>query len=144
MIWAIVIVIIGFFVISAISNNYKDNESLAGTSVEEKFSIIINRIIEYGFDGNAIVKKGYEKNHLVILSPEGTNHLVELLYSYGNLQITWKYKFYQKEMIHKRTFLNIRNLSSFEQVKVADIIIHEIDEKILLHKVNVMGDLNRS
>lgn len=142
MIWAIIIGIIGFFLFNLFSNNYKDTQSLAGTSVEEKFSIIINRIIEEGFDGNAIVKKGEVNGHLFIYNPEGSNHFVELLYSYGNLQITWKYKFYQKEMVFKRSFLNIRNLSSFEEINIANILIQELNDKIENHKSNVMQHLH--
>ena len=41
------------------------------------------------------------------------NQMIEFLYSQGVLAITWKYKYYQKELIHKRSFLNVRNLSLF-------------------------------
>lgn len=141
MIWAIIIGVIAIFIFNLVSNNVKDNQSLTGTTLEDKFSILINRIIDEGFDGNAIVKKGSDKSQLHIFNPEGTNHFVELLYSYGNLQITWKYKFYQKEMIYNRSFLNVRNLSSFEEINIANILIQEVIDKIKNHKSIVMRDL---
>lgn len=44
MIWAIIFAIIVVFIFNVVSNNFKDKESLAGTSLEEKFSILINKI----------------------------------------------------------------------------------------------------
>lgn len=140
MIWAIIIAVVGFFIFNMISNNHKDGQSLAGATLEKKFNILITKIINEGFNGDAIVKKGYDNSQLQIFNPEGTNHFVELLYSYGNLQVTWKYKFYQKEMIYNRSFLNVRNLSSFEEVKIANILIQEVTDKIQIHENNVLSN----
>lgn len=141
MIWAIIFAIIVVFIFNIISNNFKDKESLAGTSLEEKFSILINKINNDVFNGEAIVKKGSVNGYLTIFNPNGSQHYVELLYSYGNLDVTWKYKYYQKEMIYNRSFLNVRNLSSFEEIKIANILIQEVSDKIQNHKLIVMKDL---
>ncbi|QBN19753.1 hypothetical protein [Flavobacterium nackdongense] len=141
MIWAIIFGIAVVFIFNIVSNNFKDKVSLAGTSLEEKFSILISKINDEAFNGEAIVTKGSINGCLNIFNPNGSQHFVEIMYSYGNLQITWKYKYYQKEMIYNRSFLNIRNLSSFEEIKVANILIQEVSDKIENHKLIVMKDL---
>lgn len=140
MIWAIIFAIIVVFIFNIVSNNFKDKESLAGTSLEEKFSILINKINDEAFNGEAIATKGSINGCLNIFNPNASQHYVELLYSYGNLQITWKYKYYQKEMIYNRSFINVRNLSTFEQIKIANVLIQDVSDKIENHKSIVMKD----
>ena len=60
------------------------------------------------------------------------------MYNQGTLTIIWKYKYFQKELIHEKSFLNMRNLSIFEQEKIAEGFILEMNYKIEKHKELVM------
>lgn len=134
MIIGIVLLIIGSIVI----NTGKDNRELIGTSLEKKFNVIINMINESAFNGEGVIKE-YDKKHIYLIHPVGKNHLIEFLYSQGMLSITWKYKYFQKELIYRRNFLNVRNLSLFEQERKARALIEEMKIKIRNHKNSVLN-----
>jgi hypothetical protein len=57
------------------------------------------------------------------------------------LAITWKYKYFQKEIVHQRQFNNVRNLSLFEQQNIAKQMIDEMTIVIVNHKNNVIGGI---
>jgi len=139
MIWLIVIGIIGFFLFRFFSDLNKDNYDLQSQSLNEKFAVIVNALNNEVFFGNARVtildKRSFN------LYEEGQNQIIHFLYSTGHLTITWKYKYFQKEVVHERQFNNVRNLSIFEQQKIADIIIREMARVIEVHKNNVIDGI---
>lgn len=139
MIWLIVIGIIGFFLFRFFSDLNKDNYDLQSQSLNEKFAVIVNALNNEVFFGNARVtildKRSFN------LYKEGQNQIIHFLYSTGHLTITWKYKYFQKEVVHERQFNNVRNLSIFEQQKIADIIIREMARVIEVHKNNVIDGI---
>ena len=60
------------------------------------------------------------------------------MYSTGHLTITWKYKYFQKEVVHEKIFNNVRNLSIFEQQRIAEIMVSEMAVVISNHQNNVL------
>ena len=137
MIWIIAIAIIGFIAFKFFSDFNKDKEDLERTTLDKKFKVIIDLINETAFNGRAkIIELGL---YSVNLHQNGKNQLVNFTYAAGHLTITWKYKFYQKEVVHEKVFYDVRNLSIFEQQKVAETMINEMGQIIQKHQNNVLG-----
>ena len=138
MIWGIIIAIVVVFIGSGLIQNSKDSQDLAGRKLEEKFNVIVNIINNAAFENEGVIKE-YDNKHICLIKPGG-NQMIELMYNQGTLTIIWKYKYFQKELIHKKSFLNMRNLSIFEQEKIAEGFISEMNYKIEKHKELVMKD----
>lgn len=139
MIWIIVILIIGFFLFRFFVDLNKDNYDLQSQSLSEKFAVVVNALNNEAFFGNGKVtildKRSFN------LYENGQNQIIHFLYSTGHLTITWKYKYFQKEVVNERQFNNVRNLSIFEQQKIADIVIREMARVIEQHKNNVINGI---
>ncbi|MGO3156362.1 MAG: hypothetical protein ACTIJT_12505 [Mesonia sp.] len=123
-----------------IISTQKDKEDLLGKTLDEKFNVIVNSINNEAFEGEGNITY-VDKNHFNLYR-ETSNQIVEFLYSQGMLSITWKYKYFQKEMVYRRNLNGVRNLSLFEQNKIARAIIEEVNYKIQIHKNNVMTIFN--
>ena len=63
--------------------------------------------------------------------------LIQFYYSTGNLSITLKYKFLQKELVYEKQFSGLRNLSAFMQRDIANEFIEICGRKIAEHQQNV-------
>ena len=63
--------------------------------------------------------------------------LIQFYYSTGNLTITLNYKFFQKELVYKKQFSGLRNLSAFMQHDIANEFIEVCNKKISEHQQNV-------
>lgn len=138
MIWTIVILIAAFILIKFIVELSKDKDDLQGQTLDKKFNVIINMLNEVAFDGNGEITKIDERE--LNLYEAGTNQLFKLQYSTGNLTIDWRYKYFQKEIVHSKNYNNVRNLSLFEQQKIAKSFIEEGLYKINEHKLSVNSD----
>ena len=126
MILGIIIAIVVVFIGSGMIQNSKDSQDLAGRKLEEKFNVIVNIINNAAFENKGVIKE-YNKKHIYLIK-RGGNQMIELMYNQGTLTINWKYKYFQKELIHKKSFLNMRNLSIFEQEKIAEGFISSFYE----------------
>ena len=112
-----------------------DNDDLADQSLSEKFAIIVNMINKVGFNGNAEIIT-IDKREFYLFK-EGHNQQVLFMYSTGSLTITWKYKYFQKEIVHEKHFDNVRNLSIFEQTSRANQMINEMELVVSKHKNDI-------
>lgn len=139
MIWTIVIIVVVFFLIKFLIEVSKDKDDLQGKTLEEKFNVIINMLNETAFNGRGQITK--INNSELNLYEVGTNQLIKLHYSTGSLTVDWRFKFFQKEMVHSKQFNNFRNLSLFEQQKIAKIFIEEGLRKIEAHKQSVTNQI---
>lgn len=137
MIWVIVIGIVGFILFRFFSDLNKDNEDLQGQSLQEKFAVIVSSINEVAYGGMGKVTKLDKRSFN--LYQDGQNQIINFQYGTGHLTITWKYKYFQKEIVHEKQYNNVRNLSLFEQQKIADNIISEMEQVVENHKNNVIG-----
>tara|TARA_B100000401_G_scaffold182993_1_gene123023 strand:- start:60 stop:479 length:420 start_codon:yes stop_codon:yes gene_type:complete len=139
MIWIIVIVIVGFILIRFFISLSKDNYDLQGRTLDDKFNVIVNMINEAAFGGRGSVTT-LDKREFNLYE-EGQNQIIKFHYSTGHLTITWKYKYFQKEVVHKRQFNYVRNLSIFDQQKIGEQMIKEMAITVERHKNNVIRDI---
>jgi hypothetical protein len=137
MIWIVVIGIVGFIFIRFFSDLNKDNTDLQGQPLSKKFAVIMNTINRVAYDGMGKVTVIDKRNFK--LYQDGQNQIINFQYGTGHLTITWKYKYFQKEIVHEKTYNNVRNLSLFEQQKIADNMISEMEQVVENHKNNVIG-----
>ena len=133
MIWTIIGVIVAYFLIKFLMS--LNNDDLTDQSLSEKFAIIVNMINKVGFNGNAEIIT-IDKREFYLFK-EGHNQQVLFMYSTGSLTITWKYKYFQKEIVHEKHFDNVRNLSIFEQTSRANQMINEMELVVSKHKNDI-------
>lgn len=138
MVWIFVIIIVGFILFKFLFDLDKDNSDLGGKSLDEKFNVIVKAINNAAYEGQGEVNKIDKRSFN--LYQRNSNQIINFHYSTGTLSITWKYKYYQKEVVHKEDFNDVRNLSLFEQQKIADKVIYDMARVIENHKNNVMKD----
>ncbi|MBO6573124.1 MAG: hypothetical protein JJ958_11860 [Balneola sp.] len=137
MIWVVVIGAILFILFRFLNDYNKDNYDLRGQALNEKFKVIVNMINTVAFNGQGIVTQRDKREFNLYREKE--NQIINFIYSTGNLTITWKYKYFQKEVIHERTFYDVRNLSLFEQQEIGEIMIEEMGQVVAKHKNNVLN-----
>jgi len=138
MIWIFVIGIALFILFSFFKDVTKDKDDLRNTSVSEKFNVIVNAINNEAFNGNGSVTKLDIRSFN--LYQNGSNQIIQFHYGTGHLTINWKYKYYQKEIVHEKTYTDVRNLSLFEQNKIAVDMINQMRLVIENHKIDVIKD----
>jgi hypothetical protein len=118
MFWVIIITILLIILGRFFNDLKKDNYDLQGQLLSEKFKFIVEMLNDTAFNkhGEIIVldKKSFN------LYQESQNQIIHFNYSTGHLTITWKYKYFQKEVIHEKIFRDVRNISMFEQQKIAE------------------------
>jgi hypothetical protein len=139
MVWMFVIIIIGIILIRFLIDLNKDNDDLQGRTLDDKFLVIVNMINEAAFNGNGAVIFLHKRRFN--LYQEGKHQIIWFAYSTGHLTITWKFKYFQKEVIHERQFNDVRNLSIFDQQKIAKQMIDEMDIVVERHKNNVFFNI---
>jgi len=139
----ILIVIVSFFIgivlckflFNFISERKKDNIELASQPLEEKFKVIVRLLNETAFQGEGKIVDKVPK--FFNLYQEGSNQLVTFLYGTGHLTLTWRYKYFQNEVVHKRQFNNVRNINISDQEKIANMMINDMTIVVEKHKINV-------
>lgn len=138
MIW-IILVIVGIIVVKFLTDMNKDTKVLGGKSAAEKFEIIVSQLNNHAFHGIGKVTTNGIK--FFNLYDGESNQIIEFQYNTGVLHITWSYKYFQKEVVHKREFRDVSNLSIFEQQNIAVQMIKEMEQLVLNHMNNVMKDI---
>ena len=99
--------------------------------------MIISLINNEAYDGHGSISKLNERE--INLYNEGANQIIKFEYSTGILTITWKYKYFQKEVVHKRYYDQVRNISLFEQMDIGNSIIEEMRKVVNDHKFKTIG-----
>ncbi len=135
MIWTIAGAIALFLIIKFIMSLENDKTDLRFEDLSQKFSLIVRELNQEAFNGRGRVYKIDLRTFN--LYEEGQNQIINFHYSSGHLTITWKYKYYQKEIVHKKQFDYSRNLSLFEQQNIARVMINEMNGVIASHKNQV-------
>lgn len=128
--------IIAYNLFRFFSDVNKDTHDLEGTTLSEKFSVVVNAINQHAYDGQG--KVNYIDKRNFSLYQDKKNQIILFEYGTGILTITWKYKYYQKEVVHKKSYPDVRNLSIFEQQKITDSMISSMDKVIEKHKQEVL------
>jgi len=138
MIWIFVAGIVLFILFSFFKDASKDKDDLRNTSLKEKFNVIVNTLNNEAFNGNGSVTNLDKRSFN--LYEQGKNQIIQFQYGTGHLTLTWKYKYFQKEIVHEKTYTNVRNLSLFEQKKIADDMINQMRNVVEKHKIDVVKD----
>lgn len=134
MVWFIVGVIAFGLIVHGFKFN-KDNEDLDNQALHEKFRFIVQIFNKEIFDSQAEVFELHKRSFN--LGVTGSNQMINFEYGAGNLTIIWKYKYLQKEVINKKVFLDVRNLSVFEQEKIAQTMMERMLVIVNEHKDKV-------
>lgn len=136
MIWVIIIGIVIFIFIRFFIDLEKDNYDLQGQSLSEKFKFTVEALNDAAYNGRGSITT-LDKRRFNLYE-NGSNQIIHFNYSTGHLTITWKYKYFQKEIVHEKQFNEVRNLSLFEQQKLAEVMIKEMMTIIANHQNNVI------
>ena len=136
MILLIVFAIIGIVIVMFFVSMNRDKRDLFENPLDKKFSILIRMINEAAFDGKGDVTILSQRE--LNIYKNGANQIIQFLYSTGKLTVIWKYKYFQKEVVHERTFGKVRNLSVFEQKAIGESLLMEMGAIIEEHKQKVL------
>lgn len=116
----------------------KDKEELSRNPINKKFEILVGVINDIMLDGKGEITLFDDDPRLMnLMSDDKSNMLIQFYYSTGNLSITLKYKFLQKELVYEKQFSGLRNLSAFMQRDIANEFIEICGRKIAEHQQNV-------
>ena len=114
---------------------YRDTTDLQNQSLSEKFSVVVSAINKAAFNGYGTVTVLNKRSFN--LYEDGQNQIINFFYSTGHLTITWKYKYFQKEVVHERQFNDVRNITIFQQNKIAEQMISEMDMIVARHQASI-------
>lgn len=143
----IIVSIIALLIIRTLYKFYKDMKKddidLKNTSISQKFSTIVENLNNWCFENKGVCTN-IDKRTLKIYDGV-SNQIVYLTYSTGILNIVWKYKYYQQEMVYENNVQNARNLSEMEQETISMNLINDFNNKLEEHKrkVNQSGKINQ-
>lgn len=116
----------------------KDKEELSRNPINKKFEILVGVINDIMLDSKGEITLFDDDPRLMnLMSDDKSNMLIQFYYSTGNLSITLKYKFLQKELVYEKQFSGLRNLSAFMQRDIANEFIEICGRKIAEHQQNV-------
>lgn len=136
MIWIVLIGILGFVGIKFFTALTKDDDDLQNQTLAQKFSVIVNIINQAAFNGGGKITL-LDKREFNLYK-EDENQIIKFHYSTGSLTITWKYKYFQKEVVHEKQLDNVRNLSVFDQERIARNVVTEMATIVGNHKQEVI------
>lgn len=138
LIFLLVIFVLALIFVPFTRQLVKDKEELSRNPINKKFEILVGVINDVMLDGKGEVTLFDDDPRLMnLMSDDKRNMLIQFYYSTGNLSITLKYKFLQKELVYEKQFLGLRNLSAFMQRDIANEFIEICGRKIAEHQQNV-------
>ena len=118
-----------------------DMDFLNGQPLSSKFNIIVNILNDSVFDGNGDIIVISERAFNLYPQKTDSQHIIRFFYQMNVLTIQWGFKYYQKEVVHNKDFTPVKNLSIFEQQKIAQKTIDEMEYVIENHKSKVLSTL---
>lgn len=132
---AIVIYVLYKFVVAA----NDDNNDVRDNPLHQRYSHFFGRLNDAAFDGTASLNQ--KAPHIYTLYKENSNQIIIFKYAMGSMDVKWMYKYYQKELIHEQTLNNIKNVSVFQQDKMADNVLTAMSPKINQHIASVNAEI---
>lgn len=137
----IALVLLGLVILSSIIIYFyfytKNKNILESISPSKKFYKTTEILNKYVFAENGHIN---EKEAIFQLYEEKMNHLIDFEFHTCNLIITWRYKYYQKEMIYTKIFKNVDNITVFQTQNIAKTLITEMEKKIHEHKMKIFAE----
>lgn len=138
LIFLLVVFILALLFLPFLRQIAKDKIELSQTTLPQKFEILfatINAGLMNGkgelttFDDDPRQANMFDEDH--------PNMLIQFYYSTANLSITLKYKFLQKELVFKKDYPGLRNITIFQQKDIGNDFTFECSKKIREHQQNV-------
>ena len=109
--WIIIIgLLITIFLFGFFKEMNKDKNELKGIVLNEKFNVIVRKINDFAFNGRGTVTMLDKESFN--LYQDGQNQIINFFYGTGHLTITWKYKYFQQEIVHRKQFFDVRSIYS--------------------------------
>ena len=104
----------------------KDKVELSQTTLPQKFETLFATINAGLMGGNGELTTFDDDPRSVNMFDENhPNMLIQFYYSTANLAITLNYKFLQKELIFKKDYPGLRNITIFQQKDIANDFVFE-------------------
>lgn len=137
MIIIIVVIAAMYFMYHIIKELLEEKAYLRGQSLSQKISRTVQVINDKVYNGMGDIIDMEKRSFS--LYQKGGDQIIRFQYETGALIITWRYLLFRLEVAHEKVFHNIRNLNLEQQEKIADTMIHEMEEVIDSHKRVVLG-----
>lgn len=115
--------------------SYDDNS--IPPSLYSPYKVLVDSLNSYVFNGEGDLTK--ESNRAFNLYKQDSNEILRFIYAFNSLIVEWRFKYYQKELVHKMEIGDIKNFSTDAQVQSAKKIIFEMEAKKIDHKSKVLG-----
>lgn len=132
-----VILIVLLFILPFLRDLKKDEEDLK-IPLEIKFAATIAYINKALLDSTGTTNHpGKDARALNLFSNIYANKIIRFNYSTGNLNINLGYKFFNKEMNFEKVYRQVRNVSIFDQQRIANDFIYYAKEEMLKHEQEV-------
>lgn len=139
MITVLILTFIIYIIFKFITAQNHERKDLKNTPISQKFSEIVSPINAHAYNmGGSIIPL---ETHSFNLYQEGENQIINFHYSSGILTITWKFKWYNNEVIHKKEYPNVQDIGAEQQHRIAFDMINEMDMVIAKHKAKINTDL---
>lgn len=134
------IILIGYTLFKFLSDLNEDKVDLAHQALADKFKFTVEVLNRYVYGGEATITPLDLRSFN--LYKVGSNELIRFEYATGSLTITWRYKYMQKEVVHSRTFYEVRNLSLIAQERIAETVIKEMIPIKAQHQIEVLSEFS--
>ena len=138
MIWTIIIIVIVFILIRFVLSLTTDNNELKKQTIKDKFSILINYIDENFFSASGVIKTVDDRT-LNIYHING-GRVIQLFYSSGNLNLSYKIQDESIKTITERNFPNVRSITAQQQKGMAQDFLTQIEKK--LRAYSLLSDMS--
>lgn len=139
MAWIFIIGIVVFILFRFFSDVNKDKSDLE-QGLDNKFKYVVKEINSAAFNGEGVIQRNSTREFNLYKQP--SNQIIYFHYGTGILTITWRYKYFQKEVVHEKNFYEVRNLSVFEQQNIAFQMIKEMAVVIEKHQISILGNID--
>lgn len=131
---------ISYWLIPFIKELFNDSQELKGTELSEKFSTLVGVLNEWTYKGYGTVRK-IDKQQFNLYK-EHSCQIINFFYATGFLTITWRFKYWQQEVVYKKDLKNARDVTEEEQIRFAKLIIREFADTVEIHKRKIDNNAN--
>lgn len=114
----------------------KDRADLKGTTLEKKFSVMVDIINQSAYSGAGRTRSLSWRSFN--LYRENALQIYNFNYSTGHLTLTWKFRAYQQEVTHAEDFHYVRNITEEKQKELVTRFLEECRVKMEVHINKVM------
>ncbi len=129
--WFIIGAIVVFVLFKFIKAAAEDNQDVSSNPIPERFSHLISKLNDTAFNGEGRVEK--KAPNVYTLYRTDSNQIIIIQYMMKVLTVTWRYKYYQKELVYEEKFHEANNVSLFEQERMANKILETMKYKVSKH-----------